>query len=234
MVQLETRQLCKTYPSGVQALEDVGFTLERGTFLSVIGPSGAGKTTLFRILNGMERADSGQVLHAGQRFEQARGRKRRAIQKTIGTIYQDFCLADMNLLTGSLGLFPKDRREEAEALLEQVGLGDKRFASVQELSGGQKQRVAIARALMRRPALLLADEPVASLDPVTGRQIVELLRNIQQRQGVTVLMNSHNLELARTYSDRLLGLREGRVVFDGPPDALDADALFRVYGGRSA
>ncbi len=249
MVQLETRQLCKTYPSGVQALEDVGFTLERGTFLSVIGPSGAGKTTLFRILNGMERADSGQVLHAGQRFEQARGRKRRAIQKTIGTIYQDFCLVeqldclqnvlnaalpDMNLLTGSLGLFPKDRREEAEALLEQVGLGDKRFAGVQELSGGQKQRVAIARALMRRPALLLADEPVASLDPVTGRQIVELLRNIQQRQGVTVLMNSHNLELARTYSDRLLGLREGRVVFDGPPDALDADALFRVYGGRSA
>ena len=248
MVQLEVRRLSKTYPSGTRALEEVGFSLERGTFLSVIGPSGAGKTTLFRILNGMERASEGEVLYAGQRFEAARGRKKRAVQRTIGTIYQDFCLVEqldclqnvlnaalpeMNPLAGALGLFSKERRAEAEALLDRVGLADKRDAGVRELSGGQKQRVAIARALMRRPALLLADEPVASLDPVTGRQIAGLLRDIQRDQGVTVLMNSHNLELAREFSDRLLGLREGRVVFDGRPEELDGAALSRIYGGQA-
>lgn len=246
MVQLEVRRLSKTYPSGTRALEEVGFSLERGTFLSVIGPSGAGKTTLFRILNGMERASEGEVLYAGQRFEAARGRKKRAVQRTIGTIYQDFCLVEqldclqnvlnaalpeMNFLTGALGLFPRPRREEARALLTQVGLADKGEALVRDLSGGQKQRVAIARALMRRPDLVLADEPVASLDPVTGRQIVALLRRLQQTRGMTVLMNSHNLELAREYSDRILGLRAGRVVFDGPPEALDEAALAGIYGG---
>lgn len=248
MVQLEVRQLSKIYPSGTRALEDAGFTLKQGTFLSVIGPSGAGKTTLFRLLNGMERASGGEILYAGQHFERARGRKKRAVQKTIGTIYQDFCLVEqldclqnvlnaalpeMNPLAGALGAFPKARKEEAENLLEQVGLADKRYAGVRELSGGQKQRVAIARALMRHPALLLADEPVASLDPVTGRQIVELLRDIQRTRGVTVLMNSHNLELARAFSDRLLGLRAGRVVFDGAPDALEDAVLSRIYGGPS-
>lgn len=248
MPLLEVRQLNKRYLSGTQALEGVSFSLERGTFLSVIGPSGAGKTTLFRVLNGLERASGGEVLYEGRHFESVKGRDRRAVQRTIGTIYQDFCLVEqldclqnvlnaalpeMGLLTGALGLFPKVRREEAEALLARVGLADKRRAGVRELSGGQKQRVSIARALMRRPALLLADEPVASLDPMTGRQIVGLLREIQRDQGVTVLMNSHNLELAREFSDRLLGLREGRVVFDGPPETLDEAALARIYGGQS-
>jgi len=247
-VQLEVRQLSKRYPSGTRALEGVCFSLERGTFLSVIGPSGAGKTTLFRVLNGLERASGGEVLYEGRHFEAARGRSRQAVQRTVGTIYQDFCLVEqldclqnvlnaalpeMGLLAGALGLFPKARREEAEALLDRVGLADKHLAGVRELSGGQKQRVAIARALMRRPALLLADEPVASLDPVTGRQIVGLLREVQRDRGVTVLMNSHNLELARSFSDRLLGLREGRVVFDGPPEALDEAALARIYGGAA-
>ena len=248
MVQLEVRHLNKTYPSGTRALEDVSFSLERGAFLSVIGPSGAGKTTLFRILNGLERATDGQVLHADRHFESARGRKKRAVQRTIGTVYQDFCLVEqldclenvlnaalpeMGLLAGALGAFPKARREEAEALLDRVGLADKRYAGVRELSGGQKQRVSIARALMRHPALLLADEPVASLDPVAGRQIVELLRDIQRDQGVTVLMNSHNLELARESSGRLLGLRDGRAVFDGTPEELDGAALSRIYGGET-
>lgn len=246
MTQLEVRNLSKVYPSGTRALEGVSFTLERGTFLSVIGPSGAGKTTLFRVLNGMEPSGGGEVLYAGRRFDGTRGRRKRAVQRTIGTVYQDFCLVEqmdclqnvlnaalpeMNFLTGALGLFPRPRREEARVLLAQVGLADKGEALVRDLSGGQKQRVAIARALMRRPDLVLADEPVASLDPVTGRQIVALLRQLQQTRGMTVLMNSHNLELAREYSDRILGLRAGRVVFDGPPEALDGAALARIYGG---
>ena len=246
MSQLQVIELSKAYPGGVQALAEVDFTLEKGEFLSVIGPSGSGKTTLFRILNGTERPGSGQVLYEGQHFEQARGRKKRAMQKRIGTVYQDFCLVeqasclenvlnaalpDMRSLPGALGLFRPEQREEATALLERVGLADKRTVRVSQLSGGQKQRVAIARALMRHPALLLADEPVASLDPVTGRQIVELLRDIQRSTGLTVLMNSHNLELAREFSGRLLGLHQGRVVFDGPVDALDGCALRQIYTG---
>ncbi len=231
---LEVKGVCKQFHNGVQALREVSFTLEEGSFVSVIGPSGAGKSTLIRILNGSERCDSGSVLLGGVPLERARGGRRRALQKQIGTIYQDFALVenvsalqnvlhaalpDMRPLNAALGFFGKARRAEALALLERVELGDKADEPVAELSGGQKQRVAIARALMRHPVLLLADEPVASLDPVTGRQILELLKALQKEAGLTVLMNSHNLEQSRAFSDRLLGLREGRIVYDGPADA---------------
>ena len=245
MLQLEVKQVHKVYPSGTDALSGVSFTLEQGSFLSVIGPSGAGKTTLFRILNGMERCTEGEILCAGQHFERAKGKAKRQMQKQIGTVYQDFCLVEqmsclqnvlnaalpeMNPVAGALGLFSAAQKDEAAALLEQVGLADKVTAKVRELSGGQKQRVSIARALMQHPAILLADEPVASLDPVTGRQIVELLKSIQQERGLTVLMNSHNLEFAREYSDELLGLHGGKVVFSGAVDRLDDAALTDIYG----
>ncbi len=245
MLQLEVKQVHKVYPSGTDALSGVSFTLEQGSFLSVIGPSGAGKTTLFRILNGMERCTEGEILYAGQHFERAKGKAKRQMQKQIGTVYQDFCLVEqmsclqnvlnaalpeMNPVAGALGLFSAAQKDEAAALLEQVGLADKVTAKVRELSGGQKQRVSIARALMQHPAILLADEPVASLDPVTGRQIVELLKSIQQERGLTVLMNSHNLEFAREYSDELLGLHGGKVVFSGAVDRLDDTALTDIYG----
>ena len=245
MLQLEVKQVHKVYPSGTDALSGVSFTLEQGSFLSVIGPSGAGKTTLFRILNGMERCTEGEILYAGQHFERAKGNAKRQMQKQIGTVYQDFCLVEqmsclqnvlnaalpeMNPVAGALGLFSAAQKDEAAALLEQVGLADKVTAKVRELSGGQKQRVSIARALMQHPAILLADEPVASLDPVTGRQIVELLKSIKQERGLTVLMNSHNLEFAREYSDELLGLHGGKVVFSGAVDRLDDAALTDIYG----
>ncbi|MBQ2698115.1 MAG: ATP-binding cassette domain-containing protein, partial [Clostridia bacterium] len=170
---------------------------------------------------------------------------RRAVQKTIGTIYQDFalvensscrqnvlnaCLPEMGLLASLFGLFGKERQKEAERLLGEVGLAEKAEEPVKNLSGGQKQRVAIARALMRRPALLLADEPVASLDPVTGRQILELLREIRRETGLTILMNSHNLSLSRAFSTRLIGLRRGEVVFDGRADTPEEEVLAAVYG----
>jgi phosphonate transport system ATP-binding protein len=136
----------------------------------------------------------------------------------------------MAFLPAALGLFGRERTAQAAALLERVGLSDKEAEPVKNLSGGQKQRVAIARALLRHPAILLADEPVASLDPVTGRQILELLRDIQRAEGLTILMNSHNLELSQEFSSRLLGLREGRVVFDGPSDAPTGQILSAVYG----
>ena len=241
---LEAAHISKRFGSRPQVLTDVSFGVEPGEFVSVIGPSGAGKTTLFRILNGTLPCDGGEVCIDGQPFSRARGRAKRAVQKRIGTIYQDFalvenatcrqnvlnaCLPDIAFLPAVCGFFGKERVAEADALLERVGLADKVHEPVKNLSGGQKQRVAIARALMRHPALLLADEPVASLDPVTGRQILELLRDIQQDQKLTVLMNSHNLELSQEFSSRLIGLNQGAVVLDAPADTPAEEILAAVY-----
>ena len=246
---LEVQHIRKKFQNRTHALSDVSFSVGQGEFVSVIGPSGAGKTTLFRILNGSVRCDSGAVLVDGVHLEAASGRARRSVQKSIGTIYQDFalvenatcrqnvlnaCLPDMAFLPAVLGLFGKERVAEADALLDQVGLADKVAEPVKNLSGGQKQRVAIARALMRHPAILLADEPVASLDPVTGRQILELLRDIRRDRNLTILMNSHNLELSRKFSRRLIGLNQGLVVFDGPADTPTEDILSAVYGSQEA
>ena len=244
---LQVKNVSKKFNSGVEALRDLGFEIGEGEFVSVIGPSGAGKTTLIRILNGSERCDGGEVLLFGVHMERARGRAKRALQKRLGTIYQDFALVenvsvlqnvlnaalpDMAFLPAVLGFFGKTRRAEAVRLLKRVGLEDKLEEPVKNLSGGQKQRVAIARALMRGPALLLADEPVASLDPVTGRQILELLKDIQKTDGLTVLMNSHNLDLAREFSDRLLGLNSGRLVYDGPAAPASEETLAALYGNQ--
>ena len=243
---LQVLHIQKEFPRSGQVLRDVSFTLGDGEFLSVIGPSGAGKTTLFRILNGTEVCGGGEILYKGTHFEAARGRDKRAVQRTIGTIYQDFCLVEntsslqnvlnaclpeMSLGAALLGLFGRARTEKAAGILREVGLEDKLSEPVKRLSGGQKQRVAIARALMRGPAVLLADEPVASLDPVTGRQILELLRQIQLSRGVSILMNSHNLELSLEFSDHIIGISRGRVVFDGTPGAVTEDVLREIYGG---
>lgn len=244
-MKLQVLNVSKQFHNGVTALSDVSFSVEAGEFVSVIGPSGAGKTTLIRILNGSEACDSGQVILSDRHLEQARGREKLDIQKSIGTIYQDFALVenvsalqnvlnaalpDMGFVSAVFGLFGKARRDTAAALLARVGLADKLEEPVHDLSGGQKQRVAIARALMRRPDILLADEPVASLDPVTGRQILELLKDLQQQDGLTVVMNSHNLALSQEFSDRLLGLSSGKLLYDGPVDGATQAVLASVYG----
>ena len=168
------------------------------------------------------------------------------LQRTIGTIYQDFCLVEvssalknvlnaclpeMNTGAALLGCFAPARREKAAGILREVGLADKLDEPVKRLSPGQKQRGAIARALMREPVVLLADEPVASLDPVTGRQILQLLRQIQRSRGVSVLMNSHNLELFLEFSDHIIGISRGQVVFDGAPEDVTKEILGKIYGG---
>ena len=211
---LEVQHVRKEFQNRTLALTNASFSVSQGDFVSVIGPSGAGKTTLFRILNGSLRCDGGAILVNGIHFESADRRTRRAIQTTIGTIYQDFALVEnatcrQNVLNASLpdmaflpavcGFFGKARVAEADALLERVGLADK------------------------------VHEPVASLDPVTGRQILELLRDIQQDQKLTVLMNSHNLELSQEFSSRLIGLNQGTVVLDAPADTPAEDILAAVY-----
>ena len=216
---LEAAHISKRFGSRPQVLTDVSFGVEPGEFVSVIGPSGAGKTTLFRILNGTLPCDGGEVCIDGQPFSRARGRAKRAVQKRIGTIYQDFalvepvscrqnvlnaCLPDMALPAALLGLFSRAQIAEAERLLARVGLADK------------------------------CDEPVASLDPVTGRQILALLQDIQRTEGVAILMNSHNLDQSRAVSTRLLGLHAGRIVLDSVPAAVTDADLARIYGGAES
>ena len=185
-MEIVLQNIGKQFKNGTRALDHVTFTIPQGEFVSVIGPSGAGKTTLFRILNGMETPGDGAVLFDGSDIASMSGTARKNVKRSIGTIYQD-------------------------------------------LSGGQKQRAAIARALMRHPKILLADEPAASLDPVTGRQILTLLKEIQEKDGVTILMNSHNLEFSQEFSDRIIGLKDGNVVFDGTPSEMNEEILRNIY-----
>lgn len=246
MIQLNHISCC--YRKGEPVLDDVSMIVSAGEFVSVIGPSGAGKTTLLRILNGAVSLQSGEVTVQGKRFDRAKGAAKRRIQQRIGTIYQDFCLVEPsscldNVLNGALaeiswiravcGIFSREQQSRALEALECVGLADKADVRASNLSGGQKQRVAIARALMQRPEILLADEPVASLDPATGNQILELLKSIQKQRGLTVIMNSHNVEAALAYSDKVCGLREGKILFCLPPEQVSEDWMRRLYHGTS-
>ena len=242
---LQAIHIRKQFQRSGEVLRDVSFTLGDGEFLSVIGPSGAGKTTLFRILNGTELCSGGEVLYGGTHFEAARGREKRALQQGIGTIYQDFCLVenlsaiqnvlnaclpDMSLAASLLGAFGRERSEQAAAILREVGLADKLEEPVKNLSGGQKQRVAIARALMRNPSILLADEPIASLDPESSRNVMETLRDLNQKDGLTVLVTLHQVDYALSFCPRTIALKHGRVVYDGPSAELTPAFLKRLYG----
>ena len=243
-MELTLQNSGKQFPGGTVALKNVNLSVSQGEFVSVIGPSGAGKTTLFRILNGMDTPTSGALLIDGTAYSAMTKREQKQVRRLIGTIYQDFCLVEnstclANVLTACLpdmgffpavfGIYGKKRRAEALKFLDRVGLSEKSEEPVKNLSGGQKQRAAIARALMRHPKVLLADEPAASLDPVTGRQILTLLKEIQKKDGVTILMNSHNLEFSQEFSDRIIGLKDGNVVFDGTPSEMNEEILRNIY-----
>ena len=241
---LELKGVSQGYDNHMDILKDLNLAIPDGQFVSIVGPSGAGKTTLLRLFNGMVRPSCGEVRVGGVRFDCLRGRARRQLQQRMAMIFQDFCLVEesscrQNVLNGMLarlpfwrvllGRFPQAACEQADAALAQVGLAGKEETPVRSLSGGQKQRVAIARALLQDAAVILADEPVASLDPATARQVLELLRQLQRHRGLTVVMNSHNVGLAQDFSDRIIGLRGGAVVADAPVgDWHDAD-FERLY-----
>ena len=244
MLQIDS--VSKLYKGGDKALDHISFSVEEGEFISVIGKSGAGKTTLFRMLNGMIKPTTGSIIINNQDLARLKGKKKRDIQKTIGTIYQDFCLVDTltcfdNVLNGALaernafqalfGIFSKEQKEYAEKQLEAVGLSEKMYSYAGKLSGGQKQRVAIARALMSKPDIILADEPVASLDPYSAEQITDILVQLNKQYNMTVIMNSHSVELALKKSDRIIGIADGKLVLDKKsPEVTNEDIRF-VYGG---
>lgn len=207
-----------------------------GEFLTLLGPSGCGKTTTLRMIAGFEDATSGIIKVQGERVE-----NKEPYQRDVNTVFQNYALFPHmtvfdNVAYGlTIKKVPKDEiRQRVAEMLELVQLTDYERRKPDELSGGQKQRVAIARALMRNPSILLADEPVASLDPVTGRQILCLLRDIQRQRGVSILMNSHNLDLSLEFSTHIVGMNRGRVVFDGAPGDVTEAVLRDIYGEAAA
>ena len=237
---IKIEQLEKSF-GDLHVLKGIDLEVNRGEVVCIIGASGSGKSTLLRCINLLEEADSGHIWFDGQDLMDLKVNLN-ALRQKIGMVFQGFNLFNNKSVLDNCTLAPMDVKHipktqaEATAIkhLTTVGLADFIHADSRRLSGGQKQRVAIARALMRKPALLLADEPVASLDPVTGRQILALLQDISRTEGVAILMNSHNLDQSRAVSSRLLGLHAGRIVLDCAPDAVTGADLARIYGGAES
>jgi phosphonate transport system ATP-binding protein len=237
--------LSKTYPNGTAALRDVTLTVGEGEFVAVVGLSGAGKSTLMRCVNRLVEPSAGRVLLDGADVTAAEGRALREVRARVGMVFQQFNLVRRlpvltNVLVGRLGATPSwwslahrfDAADVRQALanLERVGLRELAGQRADTLSGGQQQRVGIARALMQRPRLLLADEPVASLDPATSHSIMRYLEALNRDEGVSVLCNLHFLSLARRYATRVVALRAGEIVFDGLPADLDERRFRTIYG----
>ncbi|MFW5681071.1 MAG: phosphonate ABC transporter ATP-binding protein [Pseudomonadota bacterium] len=242
---LRVEALEKRYKTGDHALRGVGFTVAEGQVLGLIGPSGAGKSTLIRCVNRLVEPTSGRIFLGETDLTAAGTGELRRLRRRIGMIFQEYALVERltvmeNVLSGRLGYvpfwrsflrrYPQADIDKAFALLERVGLTDQADKRADELSGGQRQRVGIARALEQDPDLLLIDEPTASLDPKTSRQIMRLIVEICRERNLPAIVNIHDVMLARQFVDRIVGLRAGEVVFDGPPADLDDAVLTRIYG----
>jgi phosphonate transport system ATP-binding protein len=242
---LEIKNLTKVYPGGVQALKDISFTVPKGQFTAVIGLSGSGKSTLLRCINRLIDPTAGQIIWDGADITAAKDEELRRIRRKIGMVFQHFNLVHRssvltNVLSGRLGYvnpvwsllnrFPKSDIENAFRQLDRVGIAEKAHNRADELSGGQQQRVGIARAMIQDPEMILADEPVASLDPVLAHSIMQYLEKINQEDGVTVLCSLHFLDLVHRYADRVVALNEGVLMFDGLPEEIDDDKFKDIYG----
>ena len=243
---LEVRELAKTYPGGDHALRSVSFTVEGHDAVFIIGPSGAGKSTLLRCINRLVEPDRGAVRLDGVEVTALRGAALREARRGMGMIFQEFNLVERltvmeNVLSGRLGYvslwqawrrrFPPEDVAVAFATLARVGLEGFEGKRADELSGGQRQRVGIARALVQRPKILLVDEPTSSLDPRTSESVMRLIVDLASEDRIPALVNIHDVPLARAFAKRIIGLREGAIVYDGPVAGLTRAALETIYGG---
>ena len=240
-------KLRKEYRAGQPVLHDVSLAIEGRGLTAIIGPSGTGKSTLVRCINRLVEPTSGEILFRGKDVVRLSAPELRAARRHIGMIFQEYNLVERlsvieNVLCGRLGYvsvwrawlrkFPPADIERAFALLDAVGLADFANQRADQLSGGQRQRVGIARALMQEPDLVLADEPTSSLDPKTSVEIMELIARRAGERGIPAIVNMHNVELARRFADRIIGMSKGAIVFDGPPQALGDSHLLEIYGGE--
>lgn len=244
---LAIEHLHKEYVAGKPVLTDINLTISGTGLTAIIGPSGTGKSTLLRCINRLVEPTKGKILIQGNDITALSGAALRAARREIGMIFQEFNLVDRlsvmeNALCGRLGYisswkawlrrFPQEDIDAAFDLLDVVGLGDFAVTRADNLSGGQRQRVGIARALMQEPQILLADEPTASLDPKTSVEIMELLQDVVEKRNVPVLVNMHDVSLAKRFTQRMIGMSGGSVIFDGPPEDLKDEHLRAIYGGK--
>jgi len=244
---LRVQNLKKTYGNEVEALKGVDITLNQGEFVVIIGPSGAGKSTLMRCINLLVKPTEGEVHLNDARIDTAKGKALRNVRSQIGMIFQHYNLIGRtnvlkNVLYGLLGQMSifeslmnqyqeKDRKRAIE-LLNEVGLEDKVYQRADELSGGQKQRVGICRALIQSPALMLADEPIASLDPKSADVVMQSLREVAQKNQLSVLVNLHQVDYAKRFATRIIGLKKGEIVFNDRPDQLTQSMIDLIYEGK--
>ena len=242
---IELTNVVKTYDTGTRALNGVSLKIEDGEFVAIIGRSGAGKSTLLRAVNRMHQITSGSLTVNGTDVTGLSGKPLRKFRRGIGMVFQSFnlvtrtsviknvlaaCVPDMPFWRVLLGAFRKEDKIRALESLDKVGILDKAYMRADQLSGGQQQRVALARTLTQDPHIILADEPVAALDPVTAKQVMQDFVRINQELGISILLNIHHVELALEYADRIIGIRAGKIVYDGPSKQVDQAVLDTIYG----
>lgn len=239
------QHVSKCFPNGVRALKCIDLTITSGEFISVIGPSGAGKSTFLRSINCLNRITEGEIYLEGKEITHKKGKELRLARRNIGMIFQNYNLVYrlsvlQNVLHGMLGYkqgflglfgnYTEDEKQKAINLIEELGLRDFVYTRASELSGGQKQRVGIARAIMQNPKLLLCDEPIASLDPSSAKVTMQLLRDMTRKRNITCIANLHQVDIAKKYSTRIIGLRAGEIVFDGTPEEVTTEKIALIYG----
>ncbi|HIQ59163.1 MAG TPA: phosphonate ABC transporter ATP-binding protein [Candidatus Merdivicinus intestinavium] len=244
MALLEFQNVSKTYNNVTQALQDVTFSLEEGEFVSIIGPSGAGKSTLMRCANRLVDATRGAILFDGQDITKMGKKDLRKVRTKTGMIFQHYNLVDRlsvvenvlhgllgqkSTLSGMAGRYTEEEKAGAFRIIQEMGLAEQAYKRCDELSGGQKQRVGIARAIMQKPKLILCDEPIASLDPKSSKVIMDHLKEINRTKKITCLVNLHQVDVAIRYSERIIGVSGGRIVYDGPSSRLTGEVIHEIY-----
>ena len=239
----------KVYPNGLHALKNINLEIQQGEFVAIIGLSGAGKSTLLRTVNRMHDITDGVLTVNRQEVNNLKGKELRKFRRGIGMVFQSFNLVtrtsviknvltsrvpDMPLWKSIIGLYSKEDKVIALEALDKVGILDKAYVRADQLSGGQQQRVALARTLAQKPEIILADEPVAALDPITAKQVMDDFKKINKELNMSVLINIHHVDLALKYADRVIGIKAGEIVYDGPATKVDSEVLKQIYGRELA
>lgn len=239
----------KVYPNGLHALKNVSLEINQGEFVAIIGLSGAGKSTLLRTINRMHDISEGSLIVNGQEIKNLKGKDLRTFRRKVGMVFQSFNLVtrttvinnvltsrvpDMPLWKSIIGLYSKEDKIIALEALDKVGILDKAYVRADQLSGGQQQRVALARTLAQKPEIILADEPVAALDPITAKQVMDDFKKINKELNMSVLINIHHVDLALKYADRVIGIKAGEIVYDGAAKDVTNEVLKQIYGRELA